>query len=118
MLKLSSTLYTFSITGSVAGFFLILYFVLMYLEHSLILLVVMRLMVNWLSKWSGVRIVMEIWMELNKLWSYKAFWQPVVVVMNSASVEEVETQACLYKVHVIALLTRQVTKLVIYLQSF
>jgi len=46
MPKLSLTLYTFSITGSVNGLFLTLYFVLMYLEYSLILLVVIKLMVD------------------------------------------------------------------------
>ena len=46
MSKLSLTLYTFSITGSVNGLFLTLYFVLMYLEYSLILLVVIKLMVD------------------------------------------------------------------------
>ena len=93
-----------------------LYFELICFEHLLIFPVVMRLIADWLLEWSRVGKAIEIWIEPKKLQSYSTSWYPVVAAINSTSVEDIKTQACLCKAHIIALPERQITKPVIDFQ--
>ena len=56
---------------------------LLCLEHSFTFLVVVRLITDWLSEWSGVGMMIGNWMESKKLWNYKASWQLVTAAINS-----------------------------------